>query len=61
MPEFDVDMMRRAAVAISAALRELLEEKHLYQSVTVSRDSLVIAQAIIAARSLLPSLQQPCE
>jgi hypothetical protein len=40
MPEFDVDMVRRAAVAISAALRELLEEKHLYQSVTVSRDSL---------------------
>jgi hypothetical protein len=57
MAEFDIEMTRIAAAAISDALRELLENKHLYQSVTVSRDSLdqykakMMADAILAARS----------
>jgi hypothetical protein len=40
MAGLDVDMTRIAAVAISDALRDLLENKHLYQSVSVSRHSL---------------------
>ena len=40
MPEFDVEITRLASAAIAAAFRELLDDKHLYQSVSVSRDSL---------------------
>jgi hypothetical protein len=59
---FDVDMARVAGAAVTAALRELLEKKHLYQSVTVSRESLdqykakMMAEAILqASRSIGPS------
>jgi hypothetical protein len=57
MPEFDIEMMRKAAEAITDALRELLEKKHLYQSVIVSREKLdrckakMVSDMIIAARS----------
>jgi hypothetical protein len=61
MPGFDVEMTRKAAEAITDALRELLEKKHLYQSVIVSRELLdkckakIVADKIIAARTQLSS------
>jgi hypothetical protein len=59
MAEFDVEMTRIAAVAISDALRELLEEKHLYQSVTVSRQSLDEFKTKKAAEAALNAFRQP--
>ncbi len=59
MPDFDIDMTRLAAAAISAALRELLEEKHLYQSVTVSQQSLDEFKTKKAAEAALNAFRQP--
>ena len=59
MPEFDIEMTRKAAEAITDALRELLEKKHLYQSVIVSRELLDKCKAKIVTDVIIEARSQP--
>jgi hypothetical protein len=59
MPEFDIEMSRILASVITDALRELLENRHLYQSVTVSRDLLDEYKAERVAETIEQVRTQP--
>jgi hypothetical protein len=56
MTSFDVDVERLTGQAITDALRDLLENKHLYQSVTVSCVSLDNFKAKMVAEAMLEAL-----